>query len=85
MTVLDPFERRRFAHDIEWKVVGPMPVEEFLDEFSPISLGSEREPGDQGVEWDKINFESVPDSSDGEEEIYEGLMSTKRNSRFLPD
>lgn len=64
-------QQQRFAHDIEWKVVGPMPIHAFLDEFFP-------DPPNFEAEFDAIKFDSVPDSPGKEEEMYKGLVSMRR-------
>ena len=64
---------RCFALDIEWKVVGPMPVDAFLDKFLPCR---DRVPKLRGV-----NFSGVPDKPTGESMIYPSLVS--RASYFL--
>ena len=58
-----------------------MPVQEFLNEFFPIppgSVGTETELSENGVEYDKINFASIPDSLNREDEMCGGLVSTKQ-------
>lgn len=73
-------QQKRFAHDIEWKVVGPMPVEDFLNEFFPCSgsMDLDQEFEEEGIAYKDINFDSVPDSPDRENEMYAGLVSTKQ-------
>jgi hypothetical protein len=80
-------QQERFAHDIEWKVVGPMPVDEFLDEFFPNSPNSttEIELRAEGVECDDVTFDSVPDEPKREEEMYEGLVRMKRRKKLPSD
>ena len=80
LSVRSKEQLRRFAHDIERKVVGPMPTRTrmFLDEFFPNPLNLEME-FERGIDCSEINFASVPDSPDREEEMYEGLVSTKRS------
>ena len=55
-------QQQRFARDIEWKVLGPMPVNAFLDEFFPNSPDSEMKLRELGIKSDEIDFASVPDS-----------------------
>ncbi|KAF9650769.1 hypothetical protein BDM02DRAFT_3259485 [Thelephora ganbajun] len=66
-------QQERFAHDIEWKVVGPMPTKTFLEEFLPLSC----DPGTDSQEFqfnpNMIDFASVPDLPYREEEMYKDL------------
>ena len=55
-----------------------MPTRMFLDEFFPNPLNLEME-FERGIDCSEINFASVPDSPDREEEMYEGLVSTGRS------
>jgi hypothetical protein len=73
-------QQERFAHGIEWKVVGPMPVDEFLDEFFPCSDPMDLDQGlrGEGIAHGKINFDSVPDSPNMENEMYAGLVSMEQ-------
>jgi hypothetical protein len=65
-------QQQRFAHDIERKVLGPMPVKTFLNEFFP-----DPDSLDLGDLDNEINFASVPDSPSNEREMYKGLVSVK--------
>ena len=73
-------QQRRLAHDIERKVLGPMPVDEFLDAFFPRSdsLDIRTQLENAGVDHNKIDFTSIPESPKGEEEMYDGLVSAKQ-------
>ena len=58
-----------------------MPVQEFLDEFfpnSPNSTGIDQELKQEGVEYSKIDFDSIPHAPNSEERVCRGLVSTKR-------
>ena len=68
-------QQRGFAHDIEWKVVGPMPTRTFLDEFLPKHLDLEVEFNQNRFDPNEIKFASVPDSPAKEEDMYAGLVS----------
>ena len=69
--------QQRYAHDMEWNVVGPMPTDEFLDEFFPNSPDLEINSKTLGIDYDNICFVSVPDTPAKEEDMYEGLVSVK--------
>ena len=74
-------QQRRFAHDIEWNVLGPMPTAMFLDKFFPVTPDTEdMETGFnlRGIKLDEISFNSVPDAPEREEDMYEGLVSMKQ-------
>ena len=75
-------QQQRFAHDIEWKVLGPMPTDAFLDEFFPNPPDLEVEFKELGIEPTEINFASVPDSPKNEEDMYKGLVSTKWSTYY---
>lgn len=62
-----------------------MPVDEFLDEFFPCSdsMDLEQELKGEGIAHDKINFDSVPDSPNMENEMYAGLVSMEQPSLSL--
>ena len=78
---LSESEQRRFAHCIERKVVGPMPVDDFLDTFFPLSPSSSNtktQPKNADVDDSKIEFTSIPKSPKREEEMYDGLVSAKQ-------
>ena len=66
-------QQQRFARDIEWKVLGPMPVDAFLEEFFPNPPDPEVEFLRLGIDSDEINFASVPNSPSNEEQMYDGL------------
>jgi len=70
-------QQQRYAHEIEWKVVGPMPTDEFLDEFFPNPPDLETGFGELRVNRDEIRFASVPNSPVKKEEIYQGLVRVK--------
>ena len=73
-------QQQRYAHDIQWNVIGPMPTHEFLDEFfpkSPESPDLEAELKQHQIDYDKTWFASVPDMPAKEEDIYKGLVSVK--------
>ena len=63
---------QRFARDIEWKVVGPMPPELFLEQFLPYRT---RIP-----QFDDVTFSNIPDKPRKESEIYTPLV---RGAFFL--
>ena len=65
------------AHDVEWKVVAPMPTDQFLDKFFPSPPDLEVESKTLGFDYDDICFASVPDSPAREEEMYKGLVRVK--------
>ena len=74
--------QRRFAHDIEWKVLGPMPVEEFIDEFFPLPPNSpdiNTQLRNAGVDYNDIDFTSIPESPGKEEHMYPGIVSAKQS------
>jgi len=78
LSVRSKDQQLRYAHDIEWNVVGPIPVDEFLEEFFP-NPDLETESGLRGIDYNKIrseSFASVPDSP-AREEMYEPLVSVK--------
>ena len=58
----------RFARDIQWKVVGPMPPDTFLDEFLPCSSKVPR--------FKSVTFSAVPDDPTKESTIYGPLVSS---------
>ena len=70
-------QQRRYACDIEWAIVGPMPVDEFLNEFFPDPPDREVGFGHLGINYDEIRFASIPDTPVKEEDICEGLVSVK--------
>ena len=82
----DPSQRPKarqewLAREIEPNILGPMPVQEFLDEFfpnSPNSTGIDQELKQEGIEYKKIDFDSIPHAPNSEEHMYRGLVSTKR-------
>ena len=81
-------QQQRFTYHIQWKVLGPMPVKEFLDEFFPRPSDSSDVKTlleNAGVDYRGINFASVPDSPKVEEEMYEGLVSAKQSFPHLSD
>lgn len=55
-------QQQRFVHDIECKVVGPMPTQFFIDEILPNPPNRELELKEYGIDLCEINFPSVPDS-----------------------
>jgi hypothetical protein len=76
-------QQQWFAHDIEWKVIGPMPTQMFLDKYFPDPPDSEIEFKRYGINAEEIKFTSVPDSPGKEEEMYKGLVSMKRSIHYL--
>jgi len=61
-------QERRFARDIERKVVGPMPVDLFLETFFP-------HPTEDIPPLKDVNFTEVPGDPHKESEIYSPLVS----------
>ena len=78
-------QQQRFAHDIEWKVLGPMPTGLFLNEFFPGPPDPEVGFKEFGIDPTEINFASVPDSPKNEEDMYTGLVSTKSSTCSSPN
>ena len=70
-------QQQRFAHDFEWKVVGPMPTDEFLDDLFPNPPNAETGFSELRIDRDEISFNSIPDSPVRKEEMCEGLVSMK--------
>lgn len=58
---------RRFAPDIEWKVVGPMLPNLFLETFLPYQADI--------PQFDDVTFSQVPDEPNKESDIYTPLVS----------
>lgn len=71
-------QQQRFAHDIEWKVVGPMPTRLFIDELFPDPSDRESQLKVRGIDLSEISFASIPDSPGKEDEIYKPLVSMRR-------
>jgi len=65
---------QRFARDIEWKVVGPMPVDLFLKTFLPHRI----------PRIDGVTFSKVPDKPGKESAIYSPLVNRVVPSSYLP-
>ena len=78
LSVRSKDQQQRFAYDIEWKIVGPMPTAMFLDKFFPNTPDPGIESEKLRIKLDEIKFASVPDSPNREEEMYEGLVSIKQ-------
>jgi hypothetical protein len=57
---------QRFARDIEWKVVGPMPVDVFLESFLSHRTRIPR--------FEDVTFSGIPDEPDRESVIYSSLV-----------
>lgn len=73
-------QQRQDARGIEWNVVGPMPTDQFLDEFFSSPPDLEMESKVLGIDYNEVwlrGFASVPDSPASEEEMYGGLVSVE--------
>ena len=66
--------RQQYTHDIERKVIGPMPTDELLDEFFPNTPDFETGFKELKIKYDKIRFASIPSSPVKKEGVYEGLV-----------
>ena len=66
-----------FARDIEWKVVGPMPVDLFLEKFLPHTT-KDIPP------FEDVKFSGVPDTPRKESAIYSPLVSRATPSSHHP-
>ncbi|KAF9650767.1 hypothetical protein BDM02DRAFT_3185083, partial [Thelephora ganbajun] len=66
-------QQERFTYDIEQKVLGLMPTGEFLQEFFPLPCDLQTDFQEYRFNPDEVNFASIPDSPDSEEEMYGGL------------
>jgi len=70
-------DQQRYVQDIEWKVIGPMPTDEFLDEFLPNPPDLETGFKELKINYNEILFASIPNSPAKKEETHGGLVRVK--------